>query len=161
MVTGGQPQALKAEEGSAFWFLNNLITVKATTESTGGSYSLCHQISPPRSATPYHLHHVEDEAFYILEGESTFICDGKKIVAGPGEYLFLPRGIPHGIRVTGATPTTMLILAMPGTGFVGMMQEMGEPARALVLPLPSPPDLEELTRLCAKYQIDILGPLPE
>ena len=161
MVKGLQPVALTSEEGPSFWFLNNLITVKATTESTGGSYSLCHQISPPGSATPYHLHHVEDEAFYILDGESTFICDGKKSIAGPGEYLFLPRGVPHGIRVTGTTPTIMLIFAMPGTGFVGMMEEMGEPARERVLPVPSPPDLERLTRLCAKYQIDILGPLPE
>jgi mannose-6-phosphate isomerase-like protein (cupin superfamily) len=161
MVTRLQPHALAAEEGSAFWFLNNLITVKATTESTGGSYSLCHQVSPPGSATPYHVHHVEDEAFYMLDGESTFICDGKKTIAGPGEYLFLPRGIPHGIRVTGSTPTTMLIFAMPGMGFVGMMEEMGEPARERSLPLPSPPDLEKLQRLCAKYQIDLLGPLPE
>jgi mannose-6-phosphate isomerase-like protein (cupin superfamily) len=161
MITRLQPQALASEGGSAFWFLNNLITVKATTESTGGAYSLCHQVSPPGSATPYHVHHEEDEAFYILEGESTFICDGKKTIAGPGGYLFLPRGIPHGIRVTGSTPTTMLIFAMPGMGFVGMMEEMGEPATERVLPQPSAPDLDKLTKLCAKYQIDLLGPLPE
>jgi mannose-6-phosphate isomerase-like protein (cupin superfamily) len=155
------PQALAGEEGPAYWFLNNLITVKATTESTGGAFSLCHQLSPPGSATPYHLHHVEDEAFYILNGESTFTCDGKKTVAGPGTYLFLPRGIPHGIQVTGPTPTEMLILAMPGSGFVGMMEEMAEPARERVLPSPKAPDLERLTRLCEKYQIDILGPIPD
>jgi mannose-6-phosphate isomerase-like protein (cupin superfamily) len=155
-----QPQTLHAEEGPAYWFLNNLLTVKATTESTGGAYSLCYQISPPGSATPYHLHHSEDEAFYMLEGESTFVCDGKKTVAGPGDYLFLPRGIPHGIRVSGSTPTRMLILAMPGNGFVGMATEMGEPARERVLPPPIAPDMAKLARLCAKYEIEILGPLP-
>ena len=41
------------------------------------------------------------------------------------------------------------------------MEEMGEPARERSLPVPSPPDLEKLQRLCAKYQIDLLGPLPE
>jgi mannose-6-phosphate isomerase-like protein (cupin superfamily) len=155
------PQALAGQEGPAYWFLNNLITVKATTASTGGAFSLCHQLSPPGSATPYHLHHNEDEAFYILNGESIFTCDGKKTVAGPGAYLFLPRGIPHGIRVTGAIPTEMLILAMPGDGFVGMMEEMGEPASQLILPSPKTPDMEKLISLCAKYQIDILGPIPE
>jgi len=55
----------------------------------------------------------------------------------------------------------MLILAMPGTGFVGMMQEMATPATEKVLPVPKPPDIEKLTRVCAKYQIDIIGPLPE
>jgi hypothetical protein len=55
----------------------------------------------------------------------------------------------------------MLILAMPGNGFVGMMSEMGEPAAERVLPTPKQPDMEKLTRLCAKYNIDILGPLPD
>ncbi len=78
MLTSLQPQALSEQEGPAFWFLNALVIVKATTESTGGSYSLCYHVGPCGSATPYHLHHVEDEAFYILEGESTFTCDGRK-----------------------------------------------------------------------------------
>ncbi len=154
------PQNLSAAEGPAFWFLNNLCVVKATTESTGGAYSLLYQISPPGHATPYHLHRVEDEAFYVLDGEFIFICNGKPLVGGPGTYVFLPRGIPHGIRVSSSAPATMLVLAMPGTGFVGMIQEMAEPATERVLPQPSEPDMAKLTRLCTKYQIDILGPLP-
>jgi quercetin dioxygenase-like cupin family protein len=148
-------------EGPAFWFLNNLCILKATTESTGGAFSMVYQVAAPGHATPYHLHHVEDEAFYVLDGEFTFVCNGEKTVVGTGGYIFLPRGIPHGIRVSGFAPATMLILATPGTGFVGMMQEMAEPARERVLPPPSPPDLKRLTQLCAKYQIDILGPSPE
>jgi hypothetical protein len=54
----------------------------------------------------------------------------------------------------------MLILAMPGTGFVGMMIEMAEPATERVLPSPTTPDIEKLTALCVKYKVDILGPLP-
>ncbi len=122
---------------------------------------MVYDISPPGHATPYHLHHVEDEAFYILEGEFTFICDGVKTVLAPGGYIFLPRGIPHGIRVSSSVPAKKLVLAMPGTGFIGMMQEMAEPARERVLPEPTKPDMEKLVRLCAKYQIDILGPLPD
>ncbi len=53
----------------------------------------------------------------MLDGEFTFICDGKKTVLGPGGYIFLPRNIPHGIRCTGSDPSTFLVLATPGTGF--------------------------------------------
>ncbi len=155
------PRSVAETEGSAFWFLNSLCIVKATTESTGGVFSMVYHIAPPEHATPYHLHHTEDEAFYVLDGEFTFICDGKKTVVGPGGYMFLPRGIPHGIRCTGSAPSTMLILAMPGTGFVGMMQEMAVPATERVLPVPSEPDVEKLGQLCAKYRIDVLGPLPD
>lgn len=122
---------------------------------------MIYQVAPPGHATPYHRHHVEDEAFYVLEGEYTFVCDGVKTVVGPGGYIFLPRGIPHGIRVSSAVPATMLILAMPGNGFVGMMEEMARPALKRVLPQATPPDLEKLARLCKKYQIDVLGALPE
>jgi quercetin dioxygenase-like cupin family protein len=160
VVPNLQPLSLSEEQGEAFWFLNNLEIIKATTASTGGSYSLVHQVAPPGAATPYHLHHEEDEAFYVLEGQACFIADGKKTVLTAGGYIFLPRGIPHGIRYEGSTPTTMLILAMPGTGFIGMMTEMGEPAPQRTLPPPTQPDMENLTRLCAKYRIDILGPLP-
>lgn len=161
MSTLLQPLVLPADQGAAYWFLNTLCTVTATSESTGGAYSLVHQVSPPGFATPYHLHHLEDEAFYVLDGETTFLCDGKKTTLGPGGYIFLPRGIPHGLRVEGNATSTKLIFAMPGTGFVGMMQEMAEPAKARTLPTPTPPDIEKLTRLCAKYGIDTLGPLPE
>jgi mannose-6-phosphate isomerase-like protein (cupin superfamily) len=161
LLTKLQPHSLSSEQGEAFWFLNNLDIIKATTESTGGAFALIHQVAPPGAATPYHLHHSEDEAFYVLDGQASFICDGKKTIVGPGGYIFLPRGIPHGIRNQGSVPTTMLILAMPGTGFVGMMSEMGEPAAERILPTPKPPDMEKLTRLCAKYDIDILGPLPD
>ena len=47
------------------------------------------------------------------------------------------------------------------TGFVGMMLEMAEPAKERVLPPVTEPDIEKLTMLCAKYKIDILGPLPD
>jgi len=133
----------------------------ATSESTGGAFSMVHETASPGHATPYHLHHVEDEAFFVLDGEFTFICDGTKTILGPGGYIFLPRNIPHGIRCSSSVPSTMLVLAMPGTGFVGMMTEMAEPARERALPAPNNPDPERLTRLCAKYKIDILGPLPD
>ncbi len=161
MIFELEPRSFTAEEGPAYWFLNLLCTVKATTESTGGAYSLTHIVSPPGHATPLHMHHHEDEAFWVLDGEHGFYCGGSRTVLGPGGYIFLPRGIPHGIRVEGDRPATMLVLAMPGTGFVGMMQEVGEPAAERVLPEHKAPDVEKLTRVAAKYGIDILGPLPE
>ncbi len=161
MVPELLPRSLSNTEGPAYWFLNSLNIVKATSESTGGAFALVYHTAPPGHATPYHLHHIEDEAFYVLDGEFTFICDGKKTVLGPGGYIFLPRNIPHGIRCTGSAPSTLLTLATPGTGFVGMMTEMAEPAKELVLPSPVPPDREKLKVVCAKYKIDILGPLPE
>jgi quercetin dioxygenase-like cupin family protein len=115
-----------------------------------------HWSMPPGFASPYHTHHLEDEAFYVLEGEIAFVCDGQWIQAGPGAYVFGPREIPHGFKVAGAAPARMLLLCAPA-GFERFVLEMGED---LTSP-PAPPDMSKLTTLAAKYKIDILGPLPE
>jgi quercetin dioxygenase-like cupin family protein len=154
-----QPSALGRDEGQAVWFLNTLSIVKATAESTRGAFGLIDTVIPAGFASPYHRHHAEDETFYITEGEVTYICDGKKLTAGPGAYIFGPRGIPHGFRVEGPSPARMLLLATPG-GFERFIIEVGEPAIELALPQPKPPDMAKLMALAAKFQIDILGPLP-
>jgi quercetin dioxygenase-like cupin family protein len=160
MQTDIRPYALAREEGSAIWFLGALTFVKATGESTGGTFGLIEQLIPAGFASPYHVHHSDDEAFYVLEGQLTFVCDGQKVNAGPGSYVFGPREIPHGFRIEGTSPARILILNVP-SGFEQFVVEAGEPARELTLPPPMPPDMKRLIEVAAKYKIDILGPLPE
>lgn len=162
-MNSAAPQATTLDDAPAYWFLNTLHILLAKSESTGGAYSLIHLTATPGFATPYHLHHAEDEAFYVLDGEFTFFSEQKKIVLGPGGYIFLPRGVPHGLRCSSPKDSHMLTQVMPGgdVGFVGMMLEMATPATARVLRDPVAPDLQRLKALCEKNQIDILGPLPE
>ena len=58
-------------EGEAWWWFGGLATIKATGEQTGGRYSLV-EILVPEGEGVLHVHHFEDEGFYILEGEMTF-----------------------------------------------------------------------------------------
>lgn len=147
-------------EASAIWFLGTLTSVKATSETTNGAFGLIEQLIPAGFASPYHVHHAEDEAFYVLEGELAFISEGRASKAGPGAYIFGPRDIPHGFRVEASAPARILVLTVPA-GFERFVVEMGEPATERVLPPPAPPDMAKLMVLAAKYHIDILGPLPE
>jgi quercetin dioxygenase-like cupin family protein len=144
----------------AFWFLGALTFVKATGESTNGAFGLVEQLIPAGFASPYHVHHLEDEAFYVLEGSAAFVLDGKWTKAGPGAYVFGPRAVPHGFEIEGSGPARILILCAPA-GFENFVIEMSEPAAAPVLPPPSEPDMAKLIALAAKYRIDILGPLPD
>ena len=50
------------------------MTLKAASAETSGLFSVIEQVLPPHFATPLHVHHAEDEAFYILQGEFTFFC---------------------------------------------------------------------------------------
>jgi quercetin dioxygenase-like cupin family protein len=152
--------ALGKGDGPAFWFFNELVVIKATAKQTGNAYALIEFLAPVGPASPYHVHRAEDEAFYVLEGQVEFISGERRQTGGPGSYVFLPRDIPHGIRVVGTSPARFLVLTTPG-GFEGFVMEMGEPASALTLPTPSAPDMDKLITLAAKYRIEILGPLPE
>lgn len=138
-----QPYALGKDEGSAIWFLGQLMFVKATIDTTRGAFGLIESVIPPGFATPYHVHHAEDESYYIVEGEATFVSDGKKLKAKPGAYVFGPREIPHGFRIEGTAPARMLFLTTPGGFFERFAVEMGEPTTELTLPQPVPPDMEK------------------
>lgn len=150
--------ATHAGEGRAYWFLNALSVIKVSSEQTGGTFALVEDTLPAGRATPYHLHHREEETFFVLEGTLTFFSGSTRIQGKPGSTIFLPRGIPHGFRAD--TPAKVLILTTPG-GFDQFVVDGGEPARSLTLPEPKEPDFAALARLAGRYGIDILGPLPE
>lgn len=153
-----QLYSLAKEEGRAIWFLDTLTFVKATGYQTNGHYGLIEQLLPTGFESPYHVHHNEDETFFILEGEATFTSDGDTFKARAGSYIFLPRDIPHGFRVDAACK--VLILNSPA-GFEEFVIEMSEPAQELNIPHGRISDPEELITKAAEYNVEILGPLPE
>ena len=158
-VTPDAARALGASEGPAFWFLGTLVTLKATGAETNGAFTLVEQLAPPGFGPPLHVHHVEDEAFYVLDGHATFYCGAREIPAGPGSYVFLPKGIPHRFRVSEAGPARLLQWTLPA-GFDRFVEELGEPAPARSLPPPAPPPIERLLALAPKYHFSVLGPPP-
>src|ERR1700744_6364840 len=105
--------SVSLETAPAYWFLNALHILLAHNESGEGPYSLLHLTAPAPFETPYHVHQAEDESFYVLEGEPTVIRCGEKIVAGPGSYVFLPRGVPHGFRSSSEKTSRVLSHAVP------------------------------------------------
>lgn len=158
-TTQTEPYMLAHEEGEATWFLGTLMTVKATGATTGGAFGLIEQELPAGFATPLHIHHGEDEAFYILEGEITFRCGARTLIAGPGAFVFLPKEIVHGFQVTSGTPARLLQLNFP-VGIERFFLEAGEPASAPTLPPPAPPNLDKAVALAEKYRFEIAAPPP-
>jgi mannose-6-phosphate isomerase-like protein (cupin superfamily) len=154
--------ALEPGEGEALWWMGGLATIKATKEQTGGRYTLV-EILVPEGDGVLHVHHFEDEGFYVLEGEMTFYVGDETIKARPGSFLFGPKDVPHAFSVDSG-PARLLFLLSPA-GMEGGIREMGEPARSLDIPPPQeePPDEAEMGRLMAiatKYGGEMLGPLP-
>src|SRR5262245_3427826 len=61
-----------------------------------------------------HVHEGEEDAFYILEGELTFLLDDGEVRAKPGTFVLVPPGVRHGFRNDGATSVRMLNIHAPG-----------------------------------------------
>ncbi|HEU4410656.1 MAG TPA: cupin domain-containing protein [Polyangiaceae bacterium] len=149
--------ALAEREGEAIWFLDTLITVKVR-DANGADFGLVEYQMPRGSRTPFHRHEAEDEAMYVLEGELRVVLGDRAIVAGPGAYVHLPRGVAHGLEAL--TEARLLVLSRPD-GFVEFAREFGTPAPQHELPPPAAPDFERLEALARKYRIELLGPLPD
>jgi mannose-6-phosphate isomerase-like protein (cupin superfamily) len=160
MTSTATSYMLTRDEGPMFWSVGVLARIKATGEQSGGRFALVDEWCPPGYATPLHIHHAEDEAFYVLEGEATVFCADERIRAGAGTYVFAPRHVPHGFRVEGEIPARLLILTAP-SGFEQFLMEMGEHISTPTDVMGTPPDLERLAQVAGKYKIEVLGPLPE
>jgi mannose-6-phosphate isomerase-like protein (cupin superfamily) len=53
-------------------------------------------VEPRRTGPEPHAHVTEDDSFYMLEGELVFTVDGEEVTAGPGTFVLVPPGVPHG-----------------------------------------------------------------
>jgi len=113
-------------------YLGNLVTILASAEETAGRFSIMEAIVRKGAEPPRHVHENDDEAYYVLEGRFHFEAGGLEFEAGPGDLVFLPRGVPHGwtIEETGART---LWVASPG-GIDGLFTEIGNPTDRPELP---------------------------
>lgn len=143
--------------GEATWFLGNRMVVKAGAETTGGGFGLVESWIPAGSSPPLHVHHREDESFWVLEGRIRFHCDGEDVEAGPGSFVFLPRDVPHTFVVEGGETAHILTLLTPGGG-ERFFLDGGRPPQGPGLPPPGPPDIETLRRVAPGYGMEIVGP---
>jgi mannose-6-phosphate isomerase-like protein (cupin superfamily) len=139
------------------WSFNMLMDVKATAEETGGALTVIDTWLTSAANPPMHVHHDEDEAFFLLEGEIEFFLGDSSRVAGPGDFVFGPRGVPHRFEVR-SPQARMLVLGTPGGGEV-FFQAMGEPAATPTLPVAQEPDVPRVISIAAAHGIDILPPL--
>jgi quercetin dioxygenase-like cupin family protein len=150
---------LGSGEGPTFSAVGDVYRLLATGAQTGGVYTLCESRVLPGGGPPPHIHHREDESFFVLEGEITFTVNGRKIVAGPGSFLQGPRGIPHAFKNETQSLARMLICVMP-SGFETFIAEFAHPVAAFDSPpVPvTPADIQKLLAVAPKYGIEILPP---
>ena len=146
------PHRVAAGDGEHLRFSGMEVLVRASTESTGGAFTVLEEIDP--IDVPLHVHHGHDELFYVLEGEHVFTVGDTRHHAGPGDLVFGPRGVPHAQERLIPQVGRILTLFTPG-GFEGFFRDLAEGDRRGVV------DQEFLDRLAARYQAAWVLPATE
>ena len=143
------------------WYSGHLLTFLATGEDTQGRFALMEIVGRNGNVPPPHIHHREDETFYILEGEMTASVAGQTIKGTPGTVIFLPQNVVHSFEVE-SEQMRMLVLLTPG-GLEGYFKECSVPAPAMTLPATVEVPYSEIQKMIAvgeKYGLEFVLPKP-
>src|SRR5688500_2993611 len=98
------------------------IAFKATGADTDGAYALCEFEAYD---VPAHIHLREDESLYVLTGEADVTVGDTTTRVATGDFIFMPKGIPHSIAPVPGVATRMLAISTP-PGFEHFMEDLTE-----------------------------------
>ena len=108
---------------------------------------------PPGFSTGLHVHRVQEETFYVLEGECTWQIGDRKVRATPGTYVFIPPGVPHNIGNASDQPARMIMTVSP-PGHEKYFDELAE-----LIARGGPPDATAIAELRGRYDTTQLSEL--
>jgi len=112
-------------------------------------------LAPKGTGSPRHLHHYEDEAWYVIDGELTFLFGETQHLAGPGSFVFGPRLVEHRFEVT--SPEARFLILVTPAGFEDFTRTCGHPATSPMVPPPNlpPKDFELLMEAAQVHGLEI------
>ena len=125
---------------------------KADASNTAGRFDFIAASFAPMTGPPLHLHHEQDDTFYVLDGILTVQAGDDVLDLGPGDFLSVPPGTPHtfdNLR-NGDKPVRAVNLMTPG-GLFDMFEEMAQVE-------PGPDQAELLGEITRRHGTVLLGP---
>ena len=129
------------------WYSGWLLTFLATGDETRGQFALMEQVARRGNVPPRHIHHREDETFYVVEGEMTFYVGDETIKATPGTMVFAPRDVAHSFSID-SDQVRMLVMVAPA-GAEGFFKECSVAAPSMTLPSPAETPYSEIQKMMA------------
>jgi quercetin dioxygenase-like cupin family protein len=123
---------------------------KVTAQDTGVAASIFELVAPSTIGPPRHVHHREDEWYYVLSGDFLFEVGDATYTLSTGATIWAPRKIPHGWANLGTQDARMILPWQPG-GFELFFDELARSELKKDTP-------DQMGKLAAKYGVEVLGP---
>lgn len=154
----GKTIAHKQGEGDAIWMLGGLYEVLVSSDETNGATTVMQFTIPVGAGPPLHSHD-QAESVYVVEGRLTYHLGGEMIEVGPGSSVYIPPGAHETFE---PKETARVVITYTPGGIDKFFAEAGEPAPRREIPPPpsSPPDVDRLAQIGARYGLHIEGPPP-
>ena len=125
---------------------------KMSGEDTGGKMSAL-ELTLEAEGPPPHIHHNEDEMFYVLEGEVDFQIGERSVRAAAGSFLLAPRDVAHSFKMAADEPARILVMFSPG-GIENLFVEVTAPPA-----LQNKGEyVQRIKSLAPKYNLELLPP---
>lgn len=137
------------ENGLKIWGLIPLAT-KVSTQDSGGLLYLFQHTELGKGGPPRHVHHGQDEWFFVIRGRFAMEVGEEKFVLNPGDSFFAPRKIPHAWAHIGEGPGSLLTAVTPAGTFETFLRDTAR--------LPAVPAPEEVAKAFEDHDMTVVGP---
>jgi quercetin dioxygenase-like cupin family protein len=128
----------------------NILDMKISGSDTDGGFAMFEQTSlSPGKGTPLHVHHLQDEVFYVVEGNYFFQVGEDKFHLAAGDSIFMPMKVPHAWTQV-SEKGKMTVLFQPA----GKMENFFVTLAAME----HEPTKEEMAKLFADNEMQIVEP---
>ncbi|MFZ5814941.1 MAG: cupin domain-containing protein [Bacillota bacterium] len=133
------------------YVLNGLaIDTKVSPQETEGGLFVIEHTDPHKGGPPRHIHHSQEEWFYVLEGEYVLEVGEQRYQLRPGDSALAPRGVPHVWAHVGDGQGRLLIGFQPAGRMDEFLRNLSQ-----IEGIPSPERLQPLFRA---HGMEIVGP---
>lgn len=123
--------------------------IKVSGKDTDGSLALFEHTGNAKGGPPLHVHHLQDEIFFIVEGEYRFKVGEDNHHLKKGDSIFLPRKVPHSFAQN-SDKGRMLFMFQPSGKMEDFFRVLGS--------LKGQPSPEEAAKIFANHEMAIVGP---
>jgi mannose-6-phosphate isomerase-like protein (cupin superfamily) len=134
-----------ADTGVSYWGPGDRYTFLVTGAQSDGAYFIMEALVPPEGGPPPHVHHREQESFYVLDGVLEIRMGETVVQAGMGDFVHIPAGTVHCFRNTGNSTARLLLIFSPG-GIERFFEETLEQVQDRTAPQP-----ENIEEVVARY----------
>ena len=126
------------------------IDFKVSTLDTNGGLFVVEATDDTKGGPPRHLHHEQEEWFYVIESEYTIEIGDERLRLGPGDSVLAPRGVPHVWAHVGEGTGKLLIVFQPAGKMEAFFGELSKVEGA--------PQPEVMQRVFSSHGMEMTGP---